>query len=107
MAPVRVMPLPSAGFMPLTPSRFAPVKLALVRFDLEKSPLQPPLAIRTLTTGELARERAIRVTYTILVTIQPQLRCRCYLSSLSKQGVKRLSALETVFNGQPRYPSFA
>jgi transposase len=34
-------------------------------------------------------------------------RIRGYLSSLSKQGVKRLAALETVFAGQPLYPSFA
>jgi transposase len=33
-------------------------------------------------------------------------RIRGYLSSLSKQGVKRLAALETVFTGQPFYPSF-
>jgi transposase len=33
-------------------------------------------------------------------------RIRGYLSSLSKQGVKRLAALETVFTGQPVYPSF-
>jgi hypothetical protein len=34
-------------------------------------------------------------------------RIRGYLSSLSKQGVKRLAALETRFLGQPLYPSFA
>jgi len=34
-------------------------------------------------------------------------RIRGYLSSLSKQGTKRLAALETVFTGQPIYPSFA
>jgi transposase len=34
-------------------------------------------------------------------------RIRSYLSSLSKQGVKRLTALETVFTGQPLCPSFA
>jgi transposase len=33
-------------------------------------------------------------------------RIRGYLSSLSKQGVKRLAALETVFSGQPLYPNF-
>jgi transposase len=31
-------------------------------------------------------------------------RIRGYLSSLSKQDVKFLAALETVFTGQPRYP---
>ena len=33
-------------------------------------------------------------------------RIRGYVSSLSKQGVKRLAALETVFRGQPLSPSF-
>jgi transposase len=32
-------------------------------------------------------------------------RIRGYLSSLSKQGVKRLAALETLFTGRPVYPS--
>jgi transposase len=34
-------------------------------------------------------------------------RIRGYLSSLSKQGMKRLAALETVFFGQPCYPRLA
>ena len=34
-------------------------------------------------------------------------RLRGYLSSLSKQGIKRLAALETVFTGTPVHPSFA
>ncbi len=34
-------------------------------------------------------------------------RLRGYLSTLSKQGVVLLTALETVFTGQPLYPSFA
>ncbi|MGO8949912.1 MAG: IS66 family transposase, partial [Ktedonobacterales bacterium] len=34
-------------------------------------------------------------------------RIRGYLSSLSKQGVKRLAALETLFLGQPLCPTFA
>jgi hypothetical protein len=34
-------------------------------------------------------------------------RIRSYLSSLSKQGMKRLAALETVFFGQPCYPRLA
>jgi transposase len=34
-------------------------------------------------------------------------RIRGYLSSLSKQGVKRLAALEAIFTGQPVYPSFS
>jgi transposase len=34
-------------------------------------------------------------------------RIRGYLSTLNKQGVKLLAALETVFTGQPLYPSFA
>jgi transposase len=34
-------------------------------------------------------------------------RLRSYLSSLSKQGVALLAALETVIAGQPRYPAFA
>ena len=34
-------------------------------------------------------------------------RIRGYLSTLSKQGIKRLAALETTFAGQPLYPSFA
>ena len=34
-------------------------------------------------------------------------RIRSYLSSLSKQGVKRLAALESGFAGQPLYPSFS
>lgn len=33
-------------------------------------------------------------------------RIRGYLSSLSKQGIKRLAALETLFTGQPCYPGF-
>ena len=33
-------------------------------------------------------------------------RIRGYLSSLSKQGIKRLAALESLFTGQPLYPSF-
>ena len=33
-------------------------------------------------------------------------RMRGYLSSLSKQGVKRLVGLEAIFTGQPLYPSF-
>jgi transposase len=33
-------------------------------------------------------------------------RIRGYLSTLSKQGVKRLAALETLFTGQPFYPGF-
>lgn len=33
-------------------------------------------------------------------------RIRSYLSSLSKQGMKRLVALESLFTGQPLYPSF-
>ena len=33
--------------------------------------------------------------------------CRCYLSTLTKQGVALLAALETVFAGQPLYPEFA
>ena len=34
-------------------------------------------------------------------------RIRSYLSTLSKQGMERLAALETVFRGQPHVPSFA
>lgn len=34
-------------------------------------------------------------------------RIRGYLSTLNKQGVALLAALETVFTGQPLYPSFA
>jgi transposase len=34
-------------------------------------------------------------------------RIRGYLSSLSKQGIKRLAALEAVFTDKPVYPSFA
>jgi len=34
-------------------------------------------------------------------------RIRGYLSTLSKQGMKRLAALETIFTGQPLYPNFA
>jgi transposase len=34
-------------------------------------------------------------------------RIRSYLSTLSKQGIKRLAALESLFSGQPLYPSFA
>ena len=34
-------------------------------------------------------------------------RLRGYLSTLTKQGVALLTALETVFTGQPLYPSFA
>lgn len=33
-------------------------------------------------------------------------RIRRYLSSLKKQGMRLLAALETVFTGQPRYPNF-
>jgi hypothetical protein len=33
-------------------------------------------------------------------------RIRGYLSSLRKQGVKRLAALESLFTGQLLYPSF-
>lgn len=33
-------------------------------------------------------------------------RIRGYLSTLSKQGVKLLAALETVFTGRPLHPSF-
>ena len=33
-------------------------------------------------------------------------RIRGYLSSLSKQGMKRLPALEKAFTGQPIYPGF-
>jgi transposase len=34
-------------------------------------------------------------------------RIRGYLSTLRKQGAALLAALETVFDGQPLYPSFA
>lgn len=34
-------------------------------------------------------------------------RIRGYLSTLSKQGTKLLTAFETLFGGQPLYPSFA
>jgi transposase len=34
-------------------------------------------------------------------------RLRGYLSTLNKQGVQLLTALETLFSQQPRYPSFA
>jgi hypothetical protein len=34
-------------------------------------------------------------------------RLRGYLSTLTKQGVALLAALETLFTGQPRYPSLA
>jgi transposase len=33
-------------------------------------------------------------------------RLRGYLSTLHKQGVQLLAALETLFTGQPLYPSF-
>jgi transposase len=33
-------------------------------------------------------------------------RIRGYLSSLRKQEIKRLAALETLFTGRPVYPSF-
>jgi transposase len=34
-------------------------------------------------------------------------RLRGYLSTLHKQGVQLLAALETLFTGQPLYPCFA
>jgi transposase len=34
-------------------------------------------------------------------------RLRSYLSTLRKQGVALLAALETLFAGQPFYPAFA